>query len=121
VIAEFCRPQAIDVSEGLASDLLQICKLSHTGCRIFYDRIPIDRETSRAAGEFEIDPVTTALNGGEDYEILFTVPLENHEKVRDIPGVKLIGHLTHHDQGCYVVSEAGTEIGLKAQGWETAV
>lgn len=110
----------IDVSEGLASDLLQICKLSHTGCRVFYDRIPIDTETSRAAGEFEIDPVTTALNGGEDYEILFTVPLENLEKVRDIPGVKLIGHLTHHDQGCYVVNEAGTEIELKAQGWETA-
>ena len=78
----------IDVSDGLASDLLHICKLSGTGCRIFYSKIPIDSETCKAAEEFNIDPVIPALNGGEDYELLFTVPLENAEKIRKISDIK---------------------------------
>ncbi len=110
----------IDVSDGLASDLLHICKMSDTGCRIFYDRIPIDTETARAAVEFKMDPVVPALNGGEDYELLFTIPLENLEKVRSIAAVKLIGHLTTSDQGHFIISGDGSEIELKAQGWEKA-
>jgi thiamine-monophosphate kinase len=110
----------IDVSDGLASDLLHICKLSGTGCRIYYNKIPVDAETCKAAEEFKIDPVIPALNGGEDYELLFTVALENAEKIRDIPDVTLIGHMTLPDQGYYMVSEEGTEIELKAQGWEKA-
>ena len=110
----------IDVSDGLASDLLHICKLSGTGCRVYYSKIPIDAETCRAAEEFKIDPVIPALNGGEDYELLFTVPLEDAEKIRKIPDVKLIGHMTLPDQGNYMISEEGTEIELKAQGWEKA-
>jgi thiamine-monophosphate kinase len=107
----------IDVSDGLASDLLHICKMSGTGSRIFYDRIPVDTETARAAEEFKMDPVTAALNGGEDYELLFTAPLENLQKIKGIR-VKLIGHLTTPDQGNFIVSGDGSEIELKAQGWE---
>jgi thiamine-monophosphate kinase len=110
----------IDVSDGLASDLLHVCKLSGTGCRIYSSKIPVDAETCKAAEEFNIDPLIPALNGGEDFELLFTVALENTEKVRSIPGVTLIGHMTTPDQGNYMVSEEGTEIELKAQGWEKA-
>ena len=76
----------IDVSDGLASDLLHLCKLSGTGCRIYHSRIPIDAETCKAAEEFNIDPLIPALNGGEDYELLFTVPLEDAEKIKSITG-----------------------------------
>jgi thiamine-monophosphate kinase len=110
----------IDVSDGLASDLLHVCRLSGTGCRIYSSKIPIDSETCKTAEEFNLDPLIPALNGGEDYEILFTVPLENAEKIRSIPDVTLIGHMTTVDQGNYLVSEEGTEIELKAQGWEKA-
>ena len=110
----------IDVSDGLASDLLHICRLSGTGCKVFYDKIPIDTETFKAAEEFKLDPATPALNGGEDYELLFTVPLENAGKIRSISSVRLIGHMTPPDQGYFLVSENGAEIELKAQGWEKA-
>jgi len=110
----------IDVSDGLASDLLHICKLSGTGCRIFNSKIPIDAETFKAAEEFKIDAVIPALNGGEDYELLFTVPIEYAEKIRKISDVSLIGHLTLPDLGHFLISEEGTEIELKSQGWEKA-
>jgi thiamine-monophosphate kinase len=108
----------IDISEGLASDLIHLCRLSGTGCRIYYNKIPIDAETCRAAEEFRLDPVIPALNGGEDYELLFTVPLEKAENIRNIPDIKLIGHMTLPDQGFKLISEDGNEIELKAQGWE---
>ncbi len=114
---EIVPTSMIDVSDGLASDLLHICKMSGTGSRIFYDKIPVDMETARAAEEFKMDPVTAALNGGEDYELLFTAPLENLEKIKSIR-VKLIGHLTTPDQGNFIVGGNGSEIELKAQGWE---
>lgn len=110
----------IDVSDGLASDLLHVCRLSKTGCRIYNSKIPVDAETCKAAEEFNLDPLIPALNGGEDYELLFTVALENAEKIRSVPDVTLIGHMTTADQGNYIVSEEGTEIELKAQGWEKA-
>jgi len=110
----------IDVSDGLASDLLHVCRLSDTGCRIYYDKIPVDAETCKAAEEFNIDPLIPALNGGEDYELLFTVALEYAEKIRNIPDVTLIGHMTIADQGYFMVSKGGTEIEIKAQGWEKA-
>jgi thiamine-monophosphate kinase len=108
----------IDVSDGLASDLLHLCIQSGTGCRIYYERIPVDTETNKAAEEFKIDPVVAALNGGEDYELLFTVPLEETEIIRSIPGVNFLGHMTLPDMGYYLVSEDGNEIEIKAQGWE---
>lgn len=108
----------IDVSDGLASDLIHVCKLSGTGCRIYYEKIPVDNETFRASEEFRIDPMTPALNGGEDYELLFTVPLEKSEIIRNIPDLQMIGHMTNHDQGYFLVNEEGSAIELRAQGWE---
>ncbi len=97
---EEIRPTSmIDVTDGLASDLIHICKLSGTGCRIFYSKVPIDYETSKLAEEFNIDPIVPALNGGEDYEILFTIPLEMVEKIKNIQSVKVIGHMTYFGIG----------------------
>ena len=116
---EEIRPTSmIDVTDGLASDLLHICKLSGTGCRIFYSKVPIDYETTRLAEEFNIDPMTPALNGGEDYEMLFTVPLEQIEKIKMIQSVKVIGHMTTAGSGNYIVGDDGSEVEISAQGWK---
>jgi thiamine-monophosphate kinase len=112
------RPSSmIDVSDGLASDLIHICKLSDTGCRIYANKIPIDYETSKLAEEFNIDPVIPALNGGEDYELLFTVPLEHFEKIKLIESVKVIGHITASGSGNILIGEGGSEMEISAQGW----
>lgn len=107
----------IDVSDGLSSELLHICKGSHTGCRIYEDRIPIDYQTAVMAEELGMNLVTAALNGGEDYELLFTVPLHCHEQVEKMQGVKVIGHITKEDLGCAMITRDGAEIPLKAQGF----
>lgn len=107
----------IDVSDGLSSELLHICKASHTGCRIYEDRIPIDYQTAVMAEELGMNLVTAALNGGEDYELLFTVPLHFHEKIEKMEGVKVIGHITKEDLGCAMITRDGNEIPLKAQGF----
>jgi thiamine-monophosphate kinase len=113
------RPTSmIDVTDGLASDLLHICRLSDTGCRIFYSKVPVDYETSRLAEEFNIDPITPALNGGEDYEILFTIPLEMAETIKTIESVKVIGHMTTSGSGYYIVGDDGSEVEISAQGWK---
>lgn len=115
---EEIRPTSmIDITDGLASDLLHICKLSGTGCRIFYSKVPIDYETSKLAEEFNVDPMTPALNGGEDYEMLFTIPLELVEKIQMIQTVKVIGHMTSSGSGNYIVGDDGSEIEISAQGW----
>ncbi len=106
-----------DVTEGLASDLMQICKSSGTGCRIFNKQIPIDYETSRLAEEFNIDPLIPALNGGDDFELLFTIALDHYEKVRNLNSIKIIGHITTPGSGYYLVGADGTEVELYAQGW----
>jgi len=107
----------MDISDGLSSELLHISKASHVGCRIYEDRIPIDYQTAAMAEEFNMNLVTAALNGGEDYELLFTVPLTDHEKIEKIGGVKLIGHITKLEYGNYLVGRDGGEVELKAQGW----
>lgn len=107
----------MDVSDGLSSELMHICKASNTGCRVFEDRIPIDYQTAVMAEEIGMNVITAALNGGEDYELLFTVPLHYHEKVKDLPGVKVIGHITKPSLGCAMVTRDGGEIPLQAQGW----
>lgn len=107
----------MDISDGLSSELMHICKASDTGCRIFEERIPIDYQTAVMAEEIGMNVVTAALNGGEDYELLFTVPLHFHEKVKDMPGIKVIGHITKPSLGCAMVTRDGTEIPLNAQGW----
>ncbi len=107
----------MDISDGLSSELLHICKQSDTGCRIYEDRIPLDYQTAVMAEELGMNLVTAALNGGEDYELLFTVPLHCHEKIEKLPGVKLIGHITKPSLGCAMITRDGTEIPLRAQGW----
>ncbi|MDE6321233.1 MAG: thiamine-phosphate kinase, partial [Muribaculaceae bacterium] len=112
------RPTSmIDVSDGLSSELLHICKGSHTGCRVYEDRIPIDYQTAIMAEELNMNLVTAALNGGEDYELLFTVPLADHDRVSKLPGVRVIGHITKEDLGCALVTRDGGEIPLRAQGF----
>lgn len=108
----------IDISDGLASDLLQVCRASHCGARIYLDRLPIARETYALAKELHIDPVVAALNGGDDHELLFTVPLEMQEKVMKIGlGIEVIGHITPDGTGAALVTPDGSDIPLKAQGF----
>ncbi len=109
-----------DVTDGLASDLMHICRLSGTGCRIFSNKIPVDHETARVAEEFNMDPLVPALNGGEDYELLFTVPLDLYDKTEKLKQVKVIGHITPLESGNFLIGEGGTEIELKARGWMQA-
>lgn len=112
------KPTAMmDISDGLSSELLHICKQSDTGCRIYEERIPIDYQTAIMAEELGMNLVTAALNGGEDYELLFTVPLSRHEDVSKIKGVSVIGHICKPEMGCAMVTRDSGEIELKAQGW----
>lgn len=107
----------MDISDGLSSELLHICKASHTGCRVYEDRIPIDYQTALMAEELNMNLVTAAMNGGEDYELLFTVPLAAHEEVKKVPGVRVIGHITKPELGCAMVTRDGSEMEIRAQGW----
>lgn len=107
----------IDVSDGLSSELLHICKASNVGCRVYEDKIPIDYQTAMMAEEFNMNLVTAAMNGGEDYELLFTVALTDHEKIEKLEGVKMIGYVTKPELGAALVSRDGAEIPIKAQGW----
>ncbi|MDE6226838.1 MAG: thiamine-phosphate kinase [Muribaculaceae bacterium] len=115
---EGIKPTAMmDVSDGLSSELLHICKASDTGCRVYEDKIPIDYQTAMMAEEFNMNLVTAAMNGGEDYELLFTVPLTDHEKIEKMKGVRMIGYVTKPELGCALVTRDGAELPLKAQGW----
>ncbi len=107
----------IDVSDGLSSELLHLCKASKTGCRVYEDRIPIDYQTAVMAEEINMNLITAAMNGGEDYELLFTVPLTAHEAVSKLKGVRVIGHMSPEDQGCFMIGRNGEEFTLKAQGF----
>lgn len=107
----------MDVSDGLSSELLHICTQSNSGCRIYEEHIPIDYQTAVMAEEFNMSLTTCAMNGGEDYELLFTVPIADHGKISEMEGVKLIGHITKPDLGCALISRDGQEFELKAQGW----
>ena len=107
----------IDISDGLSSELMHLCSQSGTGCRIYEERIPIDYQTAVMAEEINMNVVTAALNGGEDYELLFTVPLSRHDDVKALEGIKVIGHMTDKSLGCALVTRDGNEFELKAQGW----
>ena len=122
VIAELrelgIKPTAMmDVSDGLSSELLHICKQSGVGCRVYEDRIPIDYQTAVMAEELNMNLVTAAMNGGEDYELLFTVPLTEHEKVEQMKTARLIGRITKPELGAYMVARDDTELEIRAQGW----
>jgi thiamine-monophosphate kinase len=107
----------IDISDGLSSELLHICKNSDVGCKVFQDKIPIDLNTEKMAQEFKIEPLITALNGGEDYELLFTVNINDFEKIKDHALIHPIGHITSKKQGSVLITQAGQAIPLQAQGW----
>lgn len=108
----------IDVSDGLASDIMHICKGSKLGCQIYTDKLPIDTVTINIAAEFQIDPNTAVMNGGEDYELLFTVNSNDYEKIKDIAGISVIGHMTDAGAGMNLITPDGMSITIKAQGWD---
>lgn len=113
------RPTSmIDISDGLSSELMHLCTQSNTGCRIYEERLPLDYQTAVMAEELNMNVITCAMNGGEDYELLFTVPLTENDKVSAIPGVKVIGYMTKPELGKILISRDGAEFELKAQGWK---
>ncbi len=112
------KPTAMmDISDGLSSELLHICSQSKVGCRVYEERIPLDYQTAVMAEELNMNVSTCALNGGEDYELLFTVPLADHERVAGIEDVRIIGHITKPELGTALITRDGQEFELKAQGW----
>lgn len=115
---ENVRPTSmIDISDGLSSELMHICKQSGVGCRIYEERIPIDYQTAIMAEELNLNVITCALNGGEDFELLFTVPIADHEKVAAMKDVRVIGHIVSDNMGLALITRDGVEMELKAQGW----
>jgi thiamine-monophosphate kinase len=115
----FLPTSMIDVSDGLSSELLHLCRQSGVGCKVYEERIPIDYQTALMAEQFNMNVSTVALNGGEDYELLFTLPLSLHEQIEQLEGIKVIGHLCEASSGTHLVARDGTEIALKAQGWNS--
>ncbi len=115
--ADILPTAMMDVSDGLSSELMHICKQSGVGCRIYEKNLPIDYQTAVMAEELNMNVTTCALNGGEDYELLFTVPIGDHAKIEALEDVKLIGHITKPSLGSVLVSRDGNEFPLKAQGW----
>lgn len=116
--SENIKPTAMmDISDGLASELMHICRQSGVGCRIYEERIPIDYQTAVMAEELNLNVITCALGGGEDYELLFTVPIADHEKVAAMKDVRVIGHIVSDSMGLALITRDGVEMQLKAQGW----
>ena len=109
----------IDISDGLASEIFHICKASKVGCTIYDEKIPIDAKTSMTAIDFNLNPSMCALNGGEDYELLFTIAMEDFDKIKGSPHFTIIGHITDANSGINLVDKQGALIPLQAQGWKT--
>ncbi len=107
----------IDISDGLSSEILHICKKSKKGCEIYEDKLPIDKQTIEMSHELGIEPTISAMNGGEDYELLFTIPLSDYEKIKKYPQVSVIGHITKHENQIDLISENGVKVPITAQGW----
>jgi len=107
----------IDISDGLSSEIMHLCKNSGVGCNLFEEKVPMDSQTKKMAEEFGINPIVAALNGGEDYELLFTLPLDDYEKIKNDPDFTIIGHMTEEKEGINLVTNAGSAIPLEAQGW----
>lgn len=108
----------IDISDGLASEILHICHESSVGCALYEDKIPIDPATVSAAGMFNLDPTTVALNGGEDYELLFTISQQDYEKLHGVHWIAIIGHMTAFSAGANLITRSGQSVQLNAQGWD---
>ena len=112
------KPTAmIDISDGLSSEIIHICKNSKVGCNLFEDKIPLDPQVISTCEEFNLDSTTIALSGGEDYELLFTIKTEDYTKIKANPNLTVIGHLTDEKEGVHLISRVGTKIPLIARGW----
>jgi thiamine-monophosphate kinase len=107
----------IDISDGLSSEIIHICKQSGTGCNLYEDKIPVDPQLMSTCEEFDIDITTVAINGGEDYELLFTVKMEDFDKIKGNPNFTIIGHMVQESEGIHLITRANTKIPLKARGW----
>ncbi len=107
----------IDVSDGLSSEIMHICKQSNVGCNLYEDKIPVDPQLIDVCEEFNIDITTIALSGGEDYELLFTIKMEDYDKIKANPNFTVIGHMTEENEGMHLITRANTKIPLKARGW----
>ncbi len=113
------KPTAmIDISDGLSSEIMHLCKQSNVGCNLYEDKLPLDPQLISVCEEFDIDSTTVAINGGEDYELLFTVAMEDFEKIKGNPNFSIIGHMTPPSEGTHLVTRANTKIPLKARGWD---
>jgi thiamine-monophosphate kinase len=108
----------IDISDGLASEILHLATQSNVGCALYEEKIPLDTMTIDRAKEFHLDPTLCALSGGEDYELLFTIPQSDYDKIKGHPDFTVIGHMTDKNSGCNMISRSGTSITLTAQGWD---
>ncbi len=107
----------IDISDGLSSEIIHLCKQSGAGCNLFEDKLPLDPQLISACEEFNIDSTTVAINGGEDYELLFTIDMGDFDKIKGNPNFTVIGHMTAESEGIHLVTRANTKIALKARGW----
>ena len=109
----------IDVSDGLSSEILHLCKQSKVGCTLYEDKIPLDQQVISACEEFKMDSTTIALSGGEDYELLFTVKMEDFPKIKGNPNLSVIGHVTHEKEGVHLITRGDEKIPLIARGWNS--
>jgi thiamine-monophosphate kinase len=107
----------MDISDGLSSEILHICKQSHLGCVLYEEKIPIAEEMKLAAYKFEIDPTACALSGGEDYELLFTIDQSDYDKLVLNEQISVVGYMTDHEQGATIITKGGTKHAITAQGW----
>ena len=107
----------IDISDGLSSEILHICKNSDVGCNLFEEKIPLDPQVIQTCEEFDLNSTTIALSGGEDYELLFTISQEDYNKIKGNPHLTVIGHMTHKNEGVHLVTRANQKVALTAQGW----
>jgi len=114
------KPTAmIDISDGLSSEILHLCKQSGVGCNLYEDKLPIDPQLINVCEEFNIDSTTVAINGGEDYELLFTIGINDFDKIKGNPNFTVIGHMVGEGEGVHLITRADTKIGLKARGWDS--
>jgi thiamine-monophosphate kinase len=107
----------IDISDGLSSEIIHLCKSSEVGCNLYEDKLPLDPQLIAVCEEFNLDSTTVAINGGEDYELLFTIAMEDFDKIKGNPNFSIIGHLTRNSEGIHLITRADTKIPLKARGW----
>ena len=113
------KPTAmIDISDGLSSEVMHLCKQSQTGCTLYEDKFPIDPQTYEKAREFNLDPTVCALSGGEDYELLFTIKQSDYEKMRMHVDISIVGHMVAKEEGLHLIDKSGNQVKLQAQGWK---